>query len=79
MEEERLAGRTLSLNGSRALRFWPRREKAVFLMGLEWALGASGCSHGKPGGEEGGVEKEVVESEKMALLLSEDSMLALVV
>ena len=55
--------------GVRALRF-PRIEKAV-LVGFEGVLAgllsSRCCSHGKPGGDEGGLDARVGSSENIAL------------
>lgn len=68
----RLDGRAFSQTRSKAFRL-PRREKAVFGGGrvgddrLPLAGVSSSFSHGKPGGDEGGLEARAGSSEKMAL------------
>ena len=68
----RLDGRAFSQTRSRAF-LLPRREKAVFGGGgvgddtLPLAGVSSSFSHGKPGGDEGGLEARAGSSEKMAL------------
>ena len=68
----RLDGRAFSHTRSRAFRL-PRREKAVFggdRVGDDNVLRStevsSSFSHGKPGGDEGGLEARAGSSEKMA-------------
>lgn len=84
------AGRTLSLTRSRALRL-PRTENAL-LLGLDGDVDVLWedvccCSHGKPGGDDGGLDGRTGSSEKTAasagggldgaVLLSEGNMFAI--
>ena len=63
-----LAGRALSLIESRALRL-PSSEKALLLFcfgAFVSLLGSLSCSHGKPGGDDGGLDTCAGASEKTA-------------
>jgi len=59
-------GRAFSVRAVRGFRF-PRIEKALFATCCRgFDVFFSGCSHGNPGGDEGGLDGNVGSSEKVA-------------